>query len=174
MKYAKWLGLVILFALTYPIAIFLAPLVALWSIWKNDTAPQLFYYLLTPDNTLDGDSGHRGRWPGDTFVLVFLRRTAWQWRNTLYNFRYDLMGVKVVGSQVAWSGDTSVESNLAGAGWQYGGYPGAFSYFAYFPYGNRKRGVRIYLGWKFKNRQPENEEKVYMLAFAINPVYPSS
>ncbi|WP_241576570.1 DUF7338 family protein [Rosenbergiella collisarenosi] len=169
----RWVLGTLSFFIAAPFAYFLAPVVSLYSVIKNDTAPRLFYYLLTPDNPLDGDKYHLRRWPNNSSWGKFLRRTAWQWRNVLYNFRYDLLGVDVCPAQARWYGDQSVNGEVSKKGWQLAidENSNTFSFFAFLVYPGTRHGVRMYLGWKYKNGQRDTAVKRKMLSFCINPVW---
>ena len=169
----RWLLYVATFFAVAPIAYILAPIVAVYSVIKKDDAPRMFYYLLTPDNPLDGDKSHWVRWKGTGFMQTVIRRTAWQWRNILYNFRYDCLGVDVCPAQARWQGTQVVNGELSKQGWQLAvdDKTSTFSFFLYYKYPFGKFGIRMYMGWKYKNRQRDIAVGRKMLSFMVNPFW---
>lgn len=183
MKYLKWAALIIPSLVMDVLAYIMSPIIALYSLYvplsyfspgvQVNKSNWWYWYFLTYDNPIDGDKGHIKRWPVDGSKWTdFKRRTAWLWRNKSYNFGYYVCGVDVIGSKCKWSGQEFVESNIAGRGWQFGRDDKSFCYFAFFKYPwSKKWGVRIYLGWKYKNRQKETTVRRAMHVLFFNPFW---
>lgn len=93
MVYLKW----ILFLLIgVPFELFakvLSPVLACF-VGEDGYLPQWLYWFQTPDNSCDGDKGHRERWPKDGVFWTWLRRTAWLFRNSAYGFNIVAIGFK--------------------------------------------------------------------------------
>ena len=58
--------------------------------------PAWLSLFATPDNPLDGDAGHRARWPDNSPWGAYKRRTAWLWRNPINGFTIGPLGAKGV------------------------------------------------------------------------------
>ena len=93
MVYVKW------FLFIWPslamdiIGRLLAPVLPLFAD-ESGWLPSWLSWFQTPDNSLDGDRGHRERWPKDGAVWTYARRVAWLLRNCAYGFNIDVIGFK--------------------------------------------------------------------------------
>lgn len=83
----------------------LAPVVVLFAD-EDGWLPDWLSWFQTPDNPLDGDDGHRERWPREGWFWRYCRRVAWLWRNNVYGFTIDVLGAKVYPwARLSYSGD---------------------------------------------------------------------
>ena len=93
MVYVKW------FLFIWPslamdiIGRLLAPVLPLFAD-ESGWLPACLSWFQTPDNSLDGDRGHRERWPKDGAFWTYVRRVAWLLRNCAYGFNIDVIGFK--------------------------------------------------------------------------------
>ena len=93
MVYVKW------FVLIWPslamdvIGRLLAPVLPFFAD-ESGWLPSWLSWFQTPDNSLDGDRGHRERWPKDGAFWTYVRRVAWLLRNCAYGFNIDVIGFK--------------------------------------------------------------------------------
>lgn len=180
-KYLKWVLLIVPNLLMDVLAYLVSPFIAAYSLAASPakflagvpfTGWNILYWpFLTYDNPIDGDRGHLERWPIDGSKWTdFKRRTAWLWRNKAYNFAYYVCGVTVIGKLCKWYGNEKVESDMANRGWQLAIADDSFCYFAYFKYPwSKKWGIRIYVGWKYKNRQSATSPYRAMMAMFFSP-----
>lgn len=60
---------------------------------KTKRLPDWLSWFMTPHTDADGDHAHQERWPGTDWWSTYKRRTAWFWRNTLYGFDRQVLGV---------------------------------------------------------------------------------
>lgn len=151
----RWLVAACIFFAASPVAFVLAPFVSLFSVIEKDAYPTRFHHFLTRENSLDGDSRHRSCWKGKGAVITWLRRTTWQWKNPLNNFRCECLGVLVCPARARWRGDRYVECAKGTQGWQLAidSTSNTFSFFLYVMYPFTRRGLRVCLGWDFRNGQ---------------------
>lgn len=117
MAYVKWFFLLIVGIPFELFAKVLSPVLACF-VQANGWLPDWLWMFQTPDNTNDGDAGHRERWPRDGVIWTWLRRTAWLFRNSAYGFNFYVLGVKYLPTDVVTVegdpavGDTSGISGL--------------------------------------------------------------
>lgn len=133
------------------LAYLLGPLIAFLSLYdKKKLVPKVFSWFMTHDNPIDGDEGHRRRWyRSNTKLDVFLRRTAWLWRNKGYTFDYKYLG-KNIGNTLTNYGNPEVSDSPLTEGYlfQYD-ENGTWEFYLVHPYpfGNKKC-LRLRFGWK--------------------------
>lgn len=161
-----WLAIpdFIISLLAYP----LAPLIVLFTN-SQGKSPLWAFPWLTHDNPIDGDKGHWERWPDDAhWYDKFQRRTAWLWRNRGYNFSYYVCGV-TTSSEVEIKYGKAFWKDENPRGYCFATCGKTWMLFAWLPY-SRTRGLRIYLGWKLRNKidKPEENSRA-MLVTHINP-----
>lgn len=149
----------------------LAPFIVLFTN-KEGESPSWAFPWLTYDNIIDGDAGHLQRWPDDgTKLQTYLRRVAWLWRNRGYNYSYYQVGAEPAGT-IRYKGTPLFWKRENPKGWCYAKCDNAWMLFAWWPYPlfGIKRGIRVYLGWKLREKceHPERNIRV-MLVTHINP-----
>jgi hypothetical protein len=99
-------------------------------------------WMMTPDNSIDGDEGHLARWQGKS---AYLRRVAWLWRNRAYGFTaLNADGIDIL--DVTTKGNPATSNRPFTPGWCLRTVDGYWHLYAILPYG--KRFARINLGWK--------------------------
>ena len=135
----------------------LAPIIALFADGQGDVTlsdKNPLRLWLTPDNPIEGDSGHFDRWAG--FVAahpkigMYIQRVAWLWRNKAYGWRWTVFSTFHPG---IWFATTS--RNPIKARWMlYVIWP-TFS----------GRCLRVYLGWKLQSACK------YRIQHAENPAF---
>jgi hypothetical protein len=103
---------------------FLAPLVVLFAN-TDGWLPSWLSWFQTPDNSLDGDTGWlvehwqwRHKLPAP--LARYIGRVGWLWRNSLYGFKIDVLGVQL-GPYFYYQhkGNQSVSDNPYTPGWVY-------------------------------------------------------
>lgn len=188
MKFLLWLFYVPLSVVFGVLAFPMSPVIAIYSLFGDQSkfsggvkcSITNFWYwpFLTMDNGIEGDKEHLERWgTSSNPIRRFLRRTAWMWRNRGYNASYYWFGVDYVGADNLYLGTLGVDSNPRNQGLQFYITPdGYWGLFMYLPYKipSSRRGLRVYLGWKMKNRYLSSKHERGMLAFHINPLFPGS
>ena len=151
------------------LAILLSPVIAYISL-KEEVLPAWAWPFLTYDNPIDGDEGHLARWPKTSKFQIWLRRTAWLWRNKAYNYDYYINGISTKEDVVVVKGNPFWQQPN-GKGLCYAKCGKAWMLFAWYPYSlfGWQRGVRVYLGWKLRNKIDNPSSERAMLVTHINP-----
>ena len=119
-----------------------------------------------PDNSCDGDEGHRARWPRDGWFWTWARRTAWLVRNTAYGFHIDVLGISVKASDyVAIFGDPKIGDRSGISGWcRWNVYRAAkliawqFYFVQHYKIFGVWKCVRLGIGWKCWGVKPFNAQ----------------
>jgi len=179
--YIKYVFLVLADLVMTVLGLFLAPILVLFAT-KEAHLPKWLAWFDTPDNTLDGDDGWKNehlKWLNlrgdvlDTF-RIYMKRVFWLWRNTSYGFSNSMLGVYVPKTvEMGVEGNTKVGNRPLSEGKCFAKMSkadGEAFMFYYVKKTFKGRCLRIYLGWKLKNKvdHPEWEGKA-MLVFSINP-----
>ena len=121
--------------------------------------PSWLSWFQTPDNSCDGDAGHRERWPRDGLFWTYARRVAWLLRNVCYGFDIDVLGkwvspddtITIVGNPDI--GDSSGISGVCYRELIHAGERTAFQWFyvRHYSFFGLNKCVRIGFGWKLWN-----------------------
>lgn len=162
MIYLKW-------ALYAPVSIFvailfrlLAPIVALFCN-EDGWLPDWLSWFATPDNSCDGDEGHKERWPKDGLFWTYARRVAWLLRNVGYGFDIQVLGIEIKETdEITINGNPSIgeQSGISGTCYREAFRDGekiAFQWYYVKHYkllGKWNKCVRIGFGWKLWNEKP--------------------
>ena len=85
MAYIVWFLKLIPSFLVEIFAKIMSPILALFCD-EDGWLPNWLSWFRTPDNSCDGDSAHRARWPKNGKFWTWMRRTAWLFRNSAYGF----------------------------------------------------------------------------------------
>ena len=94
MVYLKWFLFLIPSLAFDVIGRLLTPVVVLFAS-DDGWLPSWLSWFQTPDNSLDGDRGHKERWGTSTEAWpTYVRRVAWLWRNCGYGFNINVLGFK--------------------------------------------------------------------------------
>lgn len=141
----------------------LAPIIALFANGQGDVTLSYKNPLrlwLTPDNPIEGDSGHFERWAN--FVAehpkigMYVQRVAWLWRNKAYGWRWTVFSTFVAADdELLQYGDSETDNdpyhpgvwfattsrNPVKARWMLYVICPTFS----------GRCLRVYLGWKLQS-----------------------
>ena len=157
---------VVLSLLAYP----LSPIISFCSLVFPETKyPKLysfwFWIWLTHDNTMDGDEGHIKRWPlCDNWIITFLRRTAWMWRNKAYNASYWWFG-RVITGKLHQKGNHCVGNRPLVRGWSFEyDDKGTWEFYVVQPVSfSKKKAFRIRLGWKIPDYHDKPIEGVRVM-----------
>jgi hypothetical protein len=155
MAYVKWFFLLIIGIPFELFAKVLSPVLACF-VQANGWLPDWLWMFQTPDNTCDGDAGHRERWPRDGVIWIWLRRTAWLFRNSAYGFNFYVLGVKYLPTDAVTIegdpgvGDTSGISGLCKWRLERDGklYAWQIYYVRHYRIFGRWKCVRFGAGWK--------------------------
>lgn len=101
MAYFKWF-LFLLIGVPFELfAKLMSPVLACF-VQDDGWLPKWLWMFQTPDNTCDGDRGHKERWPRDGFFWTWMRRCAWLFRNSAYGFNYYVLGAHYQPGDLAW------------------------------------------------------------------------
>lgn len=140
----------------------LAPILALFCD-KEGWLPSWLSWFQTPDNSCDGDEGHRERWPLDGIFWTYARRVAWLLRNVSYGFDIQVLGVEIKETDtINVSGNPNIGdmSGISGKCFWLAlrdEKPIAFQWMYvkhYKLFWKWPKCVRIGLGWKLWNEKP--------------------
>lgn len=108
MVYLKWVAYLLVSAPFELFAKLISPILAFF-VKDDGWLPDWLWPFQTPDNSCDGDEGHRKRWPKDGTFWTWMRRCAWLFRNSAYGFNYYVTGVRYEDGDLHWhEGDPSV------------------------------------------------------------------
>lgn len=87
------------------------------SIAIGPRLPEFLSWLMTPDNSLLGDNGHKARWAGRS---RYLQMTAWLFRNPAYGFGITVCGAKITPDMpVTVSGNPHIKNRDNGVAGEY-------------------------------------------------------
>ena len=173
MIFLKWLALMPASFFMSVVGRLFAPVLPLFAD-KDGWLPKWLWWFQTPDNPIDGDAGHRERWPSNTAFGTYTRRVAWLLRNVCYGFDSTVTGVKQMpGDVLIEKGNTQASdtNGISGSCWRELRRDGkliAFHwyYILHYEWLGHTPCVRISLGWKLWN--PAVTDKQYTNYF--NPV----
>ena len=156
----------------------LAPVLPLFATHQAKL-PKWLSWFDTDDNTLDGDEG----WQKEHLLAlnckgnnldplrIYLKRVCWLFRNTAYTFSRNIMGVAIEADNVVvWKGNQKVGNRPLSEGYCYATCKHRFMFY-YVKKTFKGKCLRVYLGWKLKNKvdHPEWDGKA-MLVFSVNPL----
>ena len=163
------------------VGLVLAPLLPLFAT-KEQKLPKWLSWWDTPDNTLDGDDGWKNEHllflntKGDNLdiVRIYLKRVCWLLRNTGYGFSHSVVGKYVdADDSVWWEGNNKVGNRPLSEGLCKAHlYNDKYKIFMIYYVKKTFKGkcLRIYLGWKLKNKIDHPEwDGTAMLVCSINP-----
>ena len=170
MIYLKWLILIPISFSMVIVNFFLSPILPLF-MQKNGYLPKWLSWFQTPDNPLDGDRGHKKRWPKNGIFWSYIRRVAWLLRNPCYGFDETICGVLAKPTDLLTEEGVTNASDVRGISgscirhlyrdgkhiafhWYYVKHYKMFGY---------KACIRISLGWKLWN--PECFQKQFTCYF---------
>ena len=174
----KYLLLLPLDMLMTVLGLVLAPILPLFATHEAKL-PKLLSWFDTYDNTLDGDDGWKYEHllflncKGDSLdsLRIYLKRVCWLLRNTAYTFSRDVAGVSVSSNdKIVWKGTQNVGNRPLQEGMCFATCNNRFMFY-YVKKTFKGKCLRVYLGWKLKNKvdHPEWEGKA-MLVFSVNPL----
>ena len=89
MAYIVWFLKLIPSIIVEIFAKIMSPILALFCD-EDGWLPSWLGWFQTPDNSCDGDRGHKARWPKQGKIWNWMRRTAWLFRNSAYGFNLKL------------------------------------------------------------------------------------
>lgn len=113
MVYLKWF-LFLLIGVPFELfAKLISPILAFF-VQENGWLPDWLYWFQTPDNSCDGDAGHRKRWPRDGVFWTWARRAAWLFRNSAYGFNYFILGIHYQPGDLHWHEGNPEVGDLTG------------------------------------------------------------
>ena len=173
--YFKYFLLVLISLLASFLNYFLAPLVVLFA---SDAGwlPRWLSWFQTPDNSLDGDDGwkteHRPYKAQDTKFQRWVNRFCWLYRNSMYGFAIDVLGLKVQPTDtLIIQGDPKVSNRPLCEGVVHrkllrDGQLIGFQWYGVFGW-SQKYCLRINLGWKLWG--DHNQPRSCQLTFSPNP-----
>lgn len=159
------------------IGLVIAPVLPLLANSKGKL-PKILAWFDTYDNTLEGDDGWKNEHllflnvKGDMLdpLRIYLKRVCWLLRNTAYTFSRNVIGVDVAESDVvSWNGTQNVGNRPLHEGKLFATCNNRFMFY-YVKKTFKGKCLRVYLGWKLKNKvdHPEWQGKA-MLVFSVNP-----
>ena len=154
----------------------LAPVLALFCD-EQGWLPASLSWFQTPDNSCDGDVGHRERWPKDGVFWTYARRVAWLLRNVCYGFDIQVLGVDIIpGDSIKVIGDPDVGENSGISGYCFRKLirddrtkAFQFSYVKHYRILGIDKCIRIGAGWKLWNGVKLDIYKAQYWAF-FNPI----
>lgn len=136
-------------------------------IFGEDKIPSIFNWWLTHDNPIDGDEWHIERWnKKDTKWYVFLRRTAWLWRNKGYQFDYRYLGKPIGNTLINYGDPLTSDQGREGILFQYD-ENGTWEFYLVkrYPF-NLNKCLRLRFGWKIDDLRVGTGERM-MIATSI-------
>lgn len=124
--------------------------------------PSWLSWFQTPDNSCDGDAGHKERWPKDGPFWTYARRVAWLLRNVCYGFDMQVCGVEIDETdEITCAGNPDIgdQSGISGTCYREASRDGkkiAFQwyYVKHYKFWTWNKCVRIGFGWKLWNKKP--------------------
>ena len=155
----------------------LAPFVMPFAV--DGQLPEAFWWMATPDNSLDGDNGWKTehwqwRYSLPAPLATYVGGVGWLWRNPAYGFAHDVLGADIpAGTPVTVKGDIKTSDNPGHAGWLFIRVREYFEFYLIVPYGGRCLRARI--GWKLKDYaeatlRGEQISTTAMYAIYVNPL----
>lgn len=186
MIYIKWLLFCIPDLLMQVIGKLLSPILPLFVRtdrnekgeieWKTDGSarianlPKWLMWFQTDDHDCDGDRGSWERHPGFKWYQIYIRRTAWFFRNTGYNFCINVLGIPVYPSDsldVRGNPDASDTNGISGFCYRRVYRDDkliAFQYYYIKWYENKfwKACIRLGIGWKLWGNWHNESGKIAM------------
>lgn len=158
--------------------------------WKTDGSarianlPKWLSWFQTDDHDCDGDKGSWQRHPGTSAWQTYVRRTAWFFRNTGYNFSINVLGIPVYGKKntehtpdeliVTGNPDASDTNGISGSVFRRVNREGKFIafqwyYIKHYSFWKITACIRIGIGWKLWGAWYENEGKTaqHMMYFNL-------
>lgn len=180
--YIKYALLILCSLLADFLNLFLAPIVALFAS-EEGWLPSYLSWFQTPDTSLDGDGGYQAlHRPFKVETKSYHRwwnRTRWMYRNSMYGFAIDVLGIKTLPSDLYVCDGSERISNRPlqnGLVRRYLYRDGkliAFQWY-YIKAWSDTRCIRINLGWKlwdYKKDSPTNCQIVFsptpMMGYSI-------
>jgi hypothetical protein len=165
MIYFKWLGLAFIalvakYFIAWPLTFFIVPLAT-----SENKLPWWLSWFDTDDNTLDGDPGWRNEnmpyRPENNRYQRYVNRCFWLWRNSIYGFSRQVMGVQyqdLLCETLDTVGDPAVSNGPPGVSGTVKRYlirDGKLIAFQWYYIRQYKRWpgicIRINIGWKLWN-----------------------
>ena len=146
---------------------------------KNDNLPKWLSWCQTQDSPLDSDFIRSlfPKYPSDSWKDKYMRGLLWLYRNTGYDFAYDVLGCNITDdSKIVSFGNPDCERTTGRTGYYFAydsskpWYSRGWTLFAAYQYGDSKLCLRVFLGWKFKAWKEANKTGRAMLAMHINPI----
>jgi len=145
----------------------LAPIIVLFAS-KDGWLPKWLSWFQTPDNALDGDNGwkteHRPFKDETNKFKQYINRIGWLYRNSMYGFAIDVLGAKILDTDIlVIVGDPQVSNRplTEGVVKRYILRDGQIVYWQwyYVKAWSKTRCIRINLGWKLWNHAPNTNSK---------------
>lgn len=169
-SFVKWIVFLPLTIIMYIVGQFAAPILPAFAS-DDGWLPNWLSWFQTPDNSIDGDRGHRKRWPRETPFWRYVRRVAWLQRNCCYGFDDSVIGIHTQPTDVLYEvGETeaSDRKGISGTCWRTLYRDDKLvAWHLYHVYHYKicrfKACIRISLGWKLWN--PETVDKQYTCYF---------
>ena len=130
--------------------------------YEQGWLPSWLSWFQTPDNSCDGDAGHKERWPKDGPFWTYARRVAWLLRNVCYGFDMQVCGVEIDETdEITCAGNPDIgdQSGISGTCYREASRDGkkiAFQwyYVKHYKFWTWNKCVRIGFGWKLWNKKP--------------------
>lgn len=194
MVYLKWLVFCIPDLLMQVIGKLLSPILPLFVRternekgeidWKTDGSarianlPKWLMWFQTDDHDCDGDRGSWERHGGFKWYQIYIRRTAWFFRNTGYTFCINVLGIPVYPSdclEVRGNPDASDTNGISGFCYRRVYRDDkliAFQYYYIKWYENKlwKACIRLGVGWKLWGNWHNENGKTAMHMMYFNPL----
>lgn len=177
MIYLKWALLIVPSLFMAVVGRVLAPVLPLFAS-ADGWLPSWLSWFQTPDNSLDGDAGHRERHPGMDWWSTYKRRVAWCWRNVAYGFDIDILGVEVRSTdKLVFEGDRDVGAKPPRSGWQWKQVKRDDKTIAWQLYVIQQyriwpqRCLRVNLGWKLFDFEDSVTDQVVQWTAMVNPFF---
>lgn len=172
MPWLRWSVLALASLAAKALNYFLAPFVVPFAS-DSGWLPDWLSWFQTPDNSLDGDSG----WRTEHWQWIksrYIRRVLWLYRNSMYGFKIDILGVQL-GQYFYYQhkGNQSVSDNPYTPGWVYRTIKTAddgqiaFQFYLIVPTLSGKC-LRAGAGWKLWQHPKKGDRMQLFLTF--NPV----
>lgn len=142
--------------------------------WKTDGSgniahlPKWLNWFETDDHDCDGDRGSWERHPGTSWWNIYVRRTAWFFRNTAYGFCINVLGIPVYPSDelvMVGNNDASDTNDISGTVFKRVYRDGKMICFhwyhiKHYSFWKYRACVRIGLGWKLFGSWHETNGKI--------------
>lgn len=156
-----WLAHALISFLATLLSYLIAPIIVPFAATR---LPKAFRWMETYDNDLDGDNG----WKTEHFVgwPRYIKRVLWLWRNPVGTLDYWL-GATVDKPRV-W-GDPKTSNRPGHSGLCFARSGRFWMLYYVRQWGESKRCLRIYLGWKLMSAVHGNRGR-FPLVYSINPL----